>query len=87
MVMLTLNDAKEIVGNQPTTALYNMIEALDGPLRYKNTEEEWQRLEAARIVLRNRNTLRVVCVECEREFNLVKEDEAQEWYNGHDCEV
>ena len=27
------------------------------------------------------------CVECERVFNLMDEDEAGEWYYGHDCEA
>lgn len=26
------------------------------------------------------------CQECERVFDLTDEDEAQEWYYGHDCE-
>lgn len=27
------------------------------------------------------------CVECEREFDLFDEVDAQEWFYGHDCEV
>jgi hypothetical protein len=27
------------------------------------------------------------CVECERVFDLLNEDDANEWYYGHDCEV
>jgi hypothetical protein len=27
------------------------------------------------------------CVECARVFNLLDEEEAGEWYYGHDCEV
>jgi hypothetical protein len=27
------------------------------------------------------------CVECERVFDLMDEDDAGEWYYGHDCEV
>ena len=27
------------------------------------------------------------CVECSRVFNLLDEDDAGEWYYGHDCEV
>ena len=27
------------------------------------------------------------CVECARVFNLLEEEEAGEWYYGHDCEV
>jgi hypothetical protein len=29
----------------------------------------------------------MVCKECERYFNLFNEDEASEWYFGHDCEA
>jgi hypothetical protein len=31
--------------------------------------------------------VKVKCVECDREFDLLDEDDAQEWYYGHDCEV
>lgn len=27
------------------------------------------------------------CVECERVFDLSKEDDSAEWHYGHDCEV
>jgi hypothetical protein len=26
------------------------------------------------------------CIECDRVFNLMDEDDADEFYNGHDCE-
>lgn len=26
------------------------------------------------------------CVECNRVFDLLNEEEAEEWYYGHDCE-
>lgn len=26
------------------------------------------------------------CIECEREFDLLDEDDAAEWTFGHDCE-
>jgi len=26
------------------------------------------------------------CQECERVFDLLDEDDAEEWYYGHDCE-
>ncbi len=29
----------------------------------------------------------VTCVECDRVFDLWDEDEAGEWFYGHDCEV
>lgn len=31
--------------------------------------------------------LDVECVECRREFNLTDENDADEYVNGHDCEV
>jgi len=27
------------------------------------------------------------CIECQRVFNLWDEDDAGEWFYGHDCEV
>lgn len=27
-----------------------------------------------------------VCPECKRVFDLTKEEDAEEWYYGHDCE-
>ncbi len=29
----------------------------------------------------------VVCQECDRVFDLLDEDDANEWSYGHDCEV
>lgn len=29
--------------------------------------------------------VRVRCPECDREFDLADEDDADEWANGHDC--
>jgi len=29
----------------------------------------------------------VVCPECDRVFDLLDEDDANEWSYGHDCEV
>lgn len=29
---------------------------------------------------------KVKCIECGRVFDLLNEDEAEEWYYGHDCE-
>ena len=29
----------------------------------------------------------VTCEECERRFDLWNDDEAAEWYFGHDCEA
>lgn len=36
-------------------------------------------------ITRVKSTIR--CMECERVFNLLDEDDANEWYYGHDCEV
>lgn len=30
---------------------------------------------------------KATCIECKRVFNLFNTDDADEWYNGHDCEV
>ena len=30
--------------------------------------------------------MNAVCVECSRRFDLSDETQADEWYNGHDCE-
>jgi hypothetical protein len=50
---MTIEEAKAIVGNQPTYALRNMIRAL-GMLTYLNTDEDNERKEAAQIVIRAR---------------------------------
>jgi hypothetical protein len=51
---MNLQEAKGIVGNQDTTSLRNMIKALN-MMTWKNTPEDWQRLEAAKVVLKARN--------------------------------
>jgi hypothetical protein len=51
---MSLQEAKELVGNQDTTSLRNMIKALN-MMTWKNTPEDWQRLEAAKMVLKARN--------------------------------
>jgi len=50
---VNLQDAKAIVGNQPTYALRNMVKALQ-MLPWLNTEEDKQRLAAAKVVLASR---------------------------------
>jgi len=50
---MNLIEAKKIVGNQPTWALKNMVKALK-MLPLLNTEEDEQRLIAAKIVLKDR---------------------------------
>jgi hypothetical protein len=51
---MTLQEAKELVGNQDTTSLRNMVKALN-MLPALNSAEDWQRLEAAKVVLKARN--------------------------------
>jgi len=29
---------------------------------------------------------KVICSECDRVFDLLDEEDANEWYYGHDCE-
>lgn len=50
---MTIEQAKRIVGNQPAWALRNMVKALK-MLPWLNTAEDIQRLQAAKIVLRDR---------------------------------
>jgi len=52
---MNLIEAKKIVGNQPTWALKNMVKALQ-MLPWMNTPEDEQRLIAAKVVLKERNT-------------------------------
>ena len=51
---MKLEEAKKIVGNQPTWALKNMVKALN-MLPWRNTAEDLERLTAAKIVLKERN--------------------------------
>ena len=50
---MTIDEAKRIVGNQPTFALRNMVRALN-LLPYLNTPDDLRRLEAAKVVLQGR---------------------------------
>ena len=50
---MNLIEAKKIVGNQPTWALKNMVKALN-MLPWLNTDEDKQRLQAAKVVLKTR---------------------------------
>lgn len=50
---MTLEEARRIVGNQPTWALKNMVKALN-MLTWLNTEEDKERLAAAKLILRER---------------------------------
>jgi hypothetical protein len=49
--MMSYDEAKKIVGNQPTWALKNMVKALN-MMTWLNTPEDKRRLEAAKIVLK-----------------------------------
>ena len=51
---MNLQEAKELVGNQDTVSLRNMIKTLN-MLPALNSAEDWQRLEAAKVVLKARN--------------------------------
>ena len=50
---MTIEEAKKIVGNQPTWALKNMVKALS-MLPWLNTAEDKERLDAAKIILKSR---------------------------------
>lgn len=50
---MTIEQAKKLVGNQPTWALKNMVKALK-MLPLMNTAEDLQRLEAVRVILKSR---------------------------------
>jgi hypothetical protein len=52
-LIMTLEDAKRIVGNQPTYALKNMVKALS-TLTWLNTREDEERLIAAKIIIKSR---------------------------------
>jgi hypothetical protein len=52
---MTIEEAKRLIGNQDTTSLRNMKKALELPIsRFMNTREDWQRLEAVKVILKNR---------------------------------
>lgn len=52
---MTIEEAKELVGNQGTTSLRNMKRALELPIsQFLNTPEDWQRLEAVKVILKSR---------------------------------
>ena len=50
---MTEQDARELVGNQPTYALRNMVKALN-MLTWLNTPEDERRLEAAEFLIKER---------------------------------
>ncbi len=50
---MTLDEARDLVGNQPTWALKNMVKALN-MLPLMNTEEDEKRLAAAKLIIKER---------------------------------
>ena len=52
---MTLERAKKIIGNQASWSLRNMVKALN-MLPLMNTPEDWERLEAGKVVLRSRRS-------------------------------
>ena len=53
---MTIEEAKEIVGNQPTWALKNMVKALK-MLPLMNTAQDEKRLAAAVMVIKRRKAI------------------------------
>jgi ATP-dependent Lon protease len=51
--VVDIRKAKELVGNQDTTCLRNMVKALN-MLPWRNTPEDEERLTAAKLILRTR---------------------------------
>jgi hypothetical protein len=50
---VTLDEARELVGNQPTWALKNMVKALS-MMTWCNTGEDEKRLAAAKLIIKER---------------------------------
>jgi hypothetical protein len=50
-IIMTIEEAKKIVGNQPRWALKNMVKALS-MLTWMNTPEDEKRLEAGKLLLK-----------------------------------
>ena len=50
---MTLEEAKKLVGNQPTWALKNMKKALE-TMPFFNTPDDIENLEAVKVVLKDR---------------------------------
>ena len=51
---MTREEAWKLIGNQPKWAIRNMVYALQ-LMTWLNTNEEWRRLEAAKICLKTNN--------------------------------
>jgi len=53
-VIMELLEARQIVGNQSAHSLRMMVKALELPVsKFLNTPEDWKRLEAAKLILKN----------------------------------
>jgi len=50
--LMTIEEARKIVGRQPLFALKNMVKALK-MCQWMNTEDDWKRLEAAQLILKS----------------------------------
>lgn len=51
---MELLEARQIVGNQSAHSLRMMVKALELPVsKFLNTPEDWKRLEAAKLILKN----------------------------------
>lgn len=50
---VTLDEARELVGNQSTWALKNMVKALS-MMTWRNTVEDEKRLAAAKLIIKER---------------------------------
>ena len=48
------------------------------------SQPTWAEVRTSRLAQTLRSYAK--CAECEREFNLFDEVDAEEWYYGHDCE-
>ena len=54
-MLMSITEAKKIVGNQPKWALKNMVKALN-MLPWLNDENDKQRLAAAKLILKGEQT-------------------------------
>jgi len=67
---MTYQEAKKIVGNQPISAIKNMVEVLSWPVsKFLNTDKDNERLQAGKIVI-------------ERETSVSQQRQTMlNWYN------
>ena len=77
-VSLDEDDFKKLVAGE---------ELVQGTVRIILTDIGWGVMESAIRSVRLASQQKVKCPECGRVFNLLDENDAQEWAYGHDCEV